>query len=297
MLSRTHLEVFRRGRFRSTTGTCHYDPYLVSCVCRLRKAFEKFVIAHRWATEGTTIVGPKPHARTPYWIVAWIMDKYAFSDGLRASDIDKSQVRRQGYRREHESSVHNTFQLCPRSEDARLHDPLLRSRAEHRKYLVASRRKWWYIREPFAFPCCVNLYGQPPPTQGKPSGTSPPHLTDSVQTRAGETPTSARAITPEVLQKLFDFNHRPENWEHQPYAPASQSGAAHTASATQDITTGSAGRHILQAVYSIAFTCLMRIDEVLSMCVRHVSAETINGESVLKLVLDFRKTNQNGGAH
>ncbi|KIK62863.1 hypothetical protein GYMLUDRAFT_134120, partial [Collybiopsis luxurians FD-317 M1] len=37
--------------------------------------------------------------------------------------------------------------------------------------------------------------------------------------QAGEEQTSARAITPEILGQLWDFNHRDENWNIRKYAP------------------------------------------------------------------------------
>ncbi|KJA29024.1 hypothetical protein HYPSUDRAFT_117665, partial [Hypholoma sublateritium FD-334 SS-4] len=39
------------------------------------------------------------------------------------------------------------------------------------------------------------------------------------KTRSGEMPTSARAITSDVLRKLHDFNLREENWKLRKYAP------------------------------------------------------------------------------
>ncbi|KAE9389537.1 hypothetical protein BT96DRAFT_782488, partial [Gymnopus androsaceus JB14] len=37
--------------------------------------------------------------------------------------------------------------------------------------------------------------------------------------QSGEEQTSARAIIPELIGKLWDFNHRKENWVIQKYAP------------------------------------------------------------------------------
>ncbi|KAE9382880.1 hypothetical protein BT96DRAFT_775201, partial [Gymnopus androsaceus JB14] len=37
--------------------------------------------------------------------------------------------------------------------------------------------------------------------------------------QSGEEQTSARAITPELIGKLWDFNHREENWAIRKYAP------------------------------------------------------------------------------
>ncbi|KZV93497.1 hypothetical protein EXIGLDRAFT_612857 [Exidia glandulosa HHB12029] len=140
---------------------------------------------------------------------------------------------------------------------------------------------WWTLRED------GSVFGNP----------SLSHLVSTYmvslrrrKTRAGEAPLSARAITPDVLRKLHDFNHMPENWNAQSYAPTPRGQKNETE------TTSPAGRRILQAVYTIAFACLMRIDEVLNIRVRHVKALIdSNGEEYMMLTLDFRKTNQNGG--
>jgi hypothetical protein len=39
-----------------------------------------------------------------------------------------------------------------------------------------------------------------------------------LQARAGECAKSARAITPELLKKMWDSSHEPENWAIRPYA-------------------------------------------------------------------------------
>ncbi|KAK0194664.1 hypothetical protein F5146DRAFT_1102115 [Armillaria mellea] len=68
----------------------------------------------------------------------------------------------------------------------------------------------------------------------------------------GETPTSSRAIMPDILQVLYEYNHRPENWD------TSQSS-------NKDQWCGGNTRRLLQAIYLITFTCLLRIDEVLKI--------------------------------
>ncbi|KII83177.1 hypothetical protein PLICRDRAFT_77947, partial [Plicaturopsis crispa FD-325 SS-3] len=40
--------------------------------------------------------------------------------------------------------------------------------------------------------------------------------------RLGETSTCARAITPDIMEKLYEFNGRPENWDPKPYVPGTR---------------------------------------------------------------------------
>ncbi|PBK82913.1 hypothetical protein ARMGADRAFT_1048527 [Armillaria gallica] len=67
----------------------------------------------------------------------------------------------------------------------------------------------------------------------------------------GETLTSARAIGPDTLRQLYEHNHKPENWNNEHLSQGNWSG-------------GNTQR-LLQAVYLIVFTCLLRIDEVLNL--------------------------------
>ncbi|KZV82571.1 hypothetical protein EXIGLDRAFT_810520, partial [Exidia glandulosa HHB12029] len=99
----------------------------------------------------------------------------------------------------------------------------------------------------------------------------------------GEAPTSARAMTPEVMQRLYEFNHRPENWSPRLYAPA-QPGETPVAPGM---------RRLLLAVYTICFVCMLRSDEGLNIKVRNLSLA--EGGKALKLTLDTRKTHQHGG--
>ncbi|KIM73058.1 hypothetical protein PILCRDRAFT_23790, partial [Piloderma croceum F 1598] len=40
--------------------------------------------------------------------------------------------------------------------------------------------------------------------------------------RSGEVAMSSRAITPDLMHKLYEWNHRAENWTIQPYTPGSR---------------------------------------------------------------------------
>ncbi|KAL1726304.1 hypothetical protein EV714DRAFT_276702 [Schizophyllum commune] len=90
--------------------------------------------------------------------------------------------------------------------------------------------------------------------------------------QAGEAPTSARAITPEVMKRLYLQNRRD-------YAMLS--------SDKQEYLTS----RLLQAVYTIAFICLLRIDEVLRIQMQDL---TWHLDGSIELRLPFRKTKQNG---
>ncbi|EJD35277.1 hypothetical protein AURDEDRAFT_140403 [Auricularia subglabra TFB-10046 SS5] len=98
----------------------------------------------------------------------------------------------------------------------------------------------------------------------------------------GEVPTSARAITPDVLRRLWEFNHRPENWD-----------TTKDPNACKDGSPGS--RRLLHAAYTLAFVCLLRFDEVMKIQSKHIAVETLGNKSCIKLMLSYWKTNQYGG--
>ncbi|PBK94423.1 hypothetical protein ARMGADRAFT_1045761 [Armillaria gallica] len=93
----------------------------------------------------------------------------------------------------------------------------------------------------------------------------------------GETPQSSRAIRPEDLLKLWQENTKPHNFQPSilPDGPGSWGGR---------IT-----RHALHAIYTIAFCCLLRFDEVLKIQahdIAYLDATTIS------ITLPFCKTSQ-----
>ncbi|KAG2363600.1 hypothetical protein BDR07DRAFT_1483459 [Suillus spraguei] len=77
--------------------------------------------------------------------------------------------------------------------------------------------------------------------------------------QAGEVANSARAITSEILFKLHNHNHLPENWT-------------------------------IQAAYTVAFLCMLRFDEFLKIQVHDLRVE----KDRVVLYLPFQKTHQNG---
>ncbi|KAK0492215.1 hypothetical protein EDD18DRAFT_1079783, partial [Armillaria luteobubalina] len=93
----------------------------------------------------------------------------------------------------------------------------------------------------------------------------------------GETPTSSRAVTPDVLQALYNYNRHPENWDG-------------SRPSNENLWCGGNTRKLLQAIYLISFTCLLWIDEVL-----HIQAHDIktwfdnDGVSCVSITLHERK--------
>ena len=125
--------------------------------------------------------------------------------------------------------------------------------------------------------------------------------------RAGEVATSARAITAvspllllwkdvrldtdllvmaqDTLKSLYDFNLRSQNWDLKDYAPGTKE-KAHTQ------WGGGRARRLLHLAYTVAFTCLLRVDEVLKIQSHDF---ILLGDNKLQLTLPFRKTSQYAG--
>ncbi|KAJ7050799.1 hypothetical protein C8F01DRAFT_1000095, partial [Mycena amicta] len=105
--------------------------------------------------------------------------------------------------------------------------------------------------------------------------------------RGGETPTSARAMTPEVMEKLYHYNHLEESARIRNIERRSR-----TASNNSINDWGGGGvRRMLQAVYTLAFSCLLRFDEALNISIHHIE---IISDDCFVLTLPFRKTDQHG---
>ncbi|KAJ3901075.1 DNA breaking-rejoining enzyme [Lentinula edodes] len=109
------------------------------------------------------------------------------------------------------------------------------------------------------------------------------------KTQIGETATSARAATSDLLSKLFHFNNQPQFREPQPF----QSTARNTPKNSQD-WAGARARSLLDLGYSLAFCGLLRVDELLKIQLHDIEFEEINGRWKLTLQLPFRKTSQFG---
>ncbi|KAJ7839364.1 DNA breaking-rejoining enzyme [Mycena olivaceomarginata] len=105
--------------------------------------------------------------------------------------------------------------------------------------------------------------------------------------RAGETATSARAITEETLGKLYEFNNQPAFTEIKEYAAGSRSQPK-----SPHDWGGARARRLITLAYVLSFLCLLRFDEVLKIQIHDI--EWIS-RTCIKLTLPFRKTNQFGG--
>ena len=100
------------------------------------------------------------------------------------------------------------------------------------------------------------------------------------------------------MKQLYDFNHQPELWgtideegrfvlppllpKDHPHAWNGKGGAL--------------ARRALQAIYTIAFICLLRSDEVLKITRNHITFLE-DGTNGIVLTLPFRKTHQAGGMY
>ncbi|KAG5634038.1 hypothetical protein H0H81_004909, partial [Sphagnurus paluster] len=80
----------------------------------------------------------------------------------------------------------------------------------------------------------------------------------------------------DIIEKLYDFNHEPENNTIKDYAPGKRGQKSlHS-------WGGARTRQLLQAVYTLAFSCLLRFDEVLKIRMEHV---TVVNDRLIKLML------------
>ncbi|KAF8173373.1 DNA breaking-rejoining enzyme, partial [Mycena galopus ATCC 62051] len=104
--------------------------------------------------------------------------------------------------------------------------------------------------------------------------------------RAGEVATSARAITPEILARLYHYNNKPEVCVIKPVTRRQRN-----APVDPNEWGGGRSRLMLHAVYVIAFLCLLRFDEALKIQLQDI--RWIN-ETSFELTLPFRKTSQYG---
>jgi hypothetical protein len=88
----------------------------------------------------------------------------------------------------------------------------------------------------------------------------------------------------ETLEKLYNFNKKAENWVVQDYTPGTKKKL--------DQWGGGHARCLLQLACTIAFSCLLRVDEVLKI---QSNDFVLLGGDKLQLTLRLRKTSQFGG--
>ena len=84
----------------------------------------------------------------------------------------------------------------------------------------------------------------------------------------------------------------PENYDIHEYKPGSRQEKPNIHQ-----WGGPLHRRAAQAIYIIAFLCLLRVDEVLKIQVEHVEFIRDGDKFQLVLTLPFRKTHQFGGEH
>ncbi|KAJ7602151.1 hypothetical protein FB45DRAFT_761277 [Roridomyces roridus] len=104
--------------------------------------------------------------------------------------------------------------------------------------------------------------------------------------RAGQTATSSRAITAEIIRELYNYNHQPDVGDIKSYTPGRRS-----APKKDHEWAGGRMRRLLQCTYVLAFLCLLRFDEVLKIRLEDIQFVT---PTCVKLTLPFRKTHQFG---
>ncbi|KIJ63936.1 hypothetical protein HYDPIDRAFT_91393, partial [Hydnomerulius pinastri MD-312] len=111
--------------------------------------------------------------------------------------------------------------------------------------------------------------------------------------QAGEVACSARAITSDILYRLYHHNHRPENWEIREYAAGAQKALGDAGQGSP--WGGGRARRLLHAAYTLAYVCLLRVDEVLKIQSHDIIVEQRPGRpDRLVVTLPFRKTSQFG---
>jgi len=107
------------------------------------------------------------------------------------------------------------------------------------------------------------------------------------QARAGDVVTSARAITADILKKIFDFNEVYRK-THSLEAVGKRGDFS--------VWGNSNTRCMLQFLYVLSFWCLLRYDEALNIEFNQVEMDRDDdGIIYLRISLPFRKTHQYGG--
>ena len=85
--------------------------------------------------------------------------------------------------------------------------------------------------------------------------------------------------------KIYNFNHLPENRNVAAYVPGSHNNK------NPDKWGGGHTHRLLAAAYTLAFWCMLRVDEVLKIQMHQIKVS----DTVLTLTLPYRKTHQYGG--
>ncbi|KAJ7740061.1 hypothetical protein DFH07DRAFT_965548 [Mycena maculata] len=98
---------------------------------------------------------------------------------------------------------------------------------------------------------------------------------------AGETACSARAITPAMLETIYHYNNADGRTTVQPFG-----------STNLGRWEGARARLLCFTAYLLAFTCLLRVDEVIQIRAHEIRKDP--DSNAIILTLPFRKTHQGG---
>lgn len=104
--------------------------------------------------------------------------------------------------------------------------------------------------------------------------------------RAGEK-SSIKAITSQKIRELYEYNSRILLSTRAATLPQSAHGIR--------IWGGVRQRMMMSLIYAIAFQCLLRIDEVTQIKVKHLRRHELPEGPRIELTLDYRKTHQPRG--
>ena len=95
----------------------------------------------------------------------------------------------------------------------------------------------------------------------------------------------------DIMEQLYDYNHLPENFEKKEFQTGTRGEAP-----DPNHWGGPIIQCAAQAIYTIAFLCLLRIDEVLKIQIEHIEfVDRGTKDYRMILTLPFRKTHQFGG--
>ncbi|KAJ3970452.1 DNA breaking-rejoining enzyme [Lentinula raphanica] len=221
------------------------------------KQCETFLSEHQMIAEGEPFFCQTPHPQAAVYIVAWIMHS-CDTVGLDGKNIAPN-IERSTYGHAQKMRAAATYGF------GRLHGLGMQA---------------WHQSE----------------ISGKMLGN--PSVSETVSTymvslrrrkvRAGETSTSARAISTNLLEELYYFNKSPEFQQVQAYRPSTHKAPKEP--------LGIMGRTLLTLGYNIAFCGLLRIDELLKIQFQDLKMweDPQTGQSKVTLTLPFRKTSQFG---
>ncbi|KAG7094205.1 hypothetical protein E1B28_007812 [Marasmius oreades] len=109
-----------------------------------------------------------------------------------------------------------------------------------------------------------------------------------------EEATSACAITADIIRKMYNYNTQEEHWNPSPpqFAQSSQPMSSSTQKKTH---LSPRFRRLLHLAYTIAFLCLLRVDEVLNITFDQINiVQHDDGTIFMNITLPYRKTAQFG---